>query len=408
MTSASTIRIGYVPLIDAAVPIVAAELGFAAREGLRLELEREASWAALRDKLGFGRLDAAHMLAGMPLAAALGIMGARTPLVVPMALGLGGNAIVVSVPLYQRMLEADPEAMRGPRGRSARALRRVIEADRAAGRPPPALACVSPVSSHYYELCYWLADAGIDPRNDVDLGIVAPPRMVEHLRSGWIDGYCVGEPWALRAVQRGIGAVVATKADIWPAAPEKVLGLRAELAADEPRLLALLRALIAAARWADASENRAELATLLAADRYLGTSPQLLQEMLEGRSALRPGGPPEALPHRHVFFAWQATFPWRSQALWLLTQMQRWGQVPLDTDLQGLVREVWRPDLYRRAAAELGLPLPVADERPVGPPGPASIAAEGSGEALALGPDGFLDGRRFDPAAPERYRESFG
>lgn len=390
MTGDDILRIGYVPLIDCAIPVAAAELGFDRQHGIRLRLEREPSWASIRDKLAFGSLDAAHMLAGMPLAATIGIAGPQVPMVAPMALGLGGNAIVVSMPLYQRMLDLAPEAMRGPRGLSAAALARVVEQDRAAGRPPPALACVSPVSSHYYELCCWLATAGIDPRRDVDIGVVAPPRMVESLRSGWIDGYCVGEPWALRAVEQGIGAIVATKADIWPDAPEKVLGLRADwAAANEETVLALVRALIEAARWADEPGNRAELATLLASERYLGTGRELLHRALAGRCCLRPGAPVVEMPHRHVFFERHATFPWRSQALWLLVQMVRWGQAPPMVDIRRTASTVYRPDLYRRAAAELDVALPDVDER-------------------AVGPDQVLDGLALDPADPEAYLARLG
>ncbi|HSK38218.1 MAG TPA: CmpA/NrtA family ABC transporter substrate-binding protein, partial [Arenibaculum sp.] len=359
------VRLGFVPLVDCAIPVVALELGFARGEGLDLKLEREASWAAMRDKLAYGVLDAAHMLAGLPLAATLGIGGAPpVPMWAPMALGLGGNAITVSTALYQRMVEADPEAMRGPRSGSARALARVVRDHLAAGRPPLSFASVFPVSSHNYELRYWLASAGIDPDRDVNLGVVAPSRMVENLGMGWIDGYCVGEPWNLRAVQTGKGVVVATKADIWPNSPEKVLGLRASWAGDNAgTVAALVRALVRAAQWADDPGNRAELATMLAAGRYVGVPTGILRMALEGRPVLRPGAAPEHLPDLHVFYRWQATFPWTSHAVWLLTQMVRWGQLTPDVDFAAAAARVYRPDIYRAAVAPLGIDVPAEDTR---------------------------------------------
>jgi NitT/TauT family transport system ATP-binding protein/nitrate/nitrite transport system substrate-binding protein len=394
----TTLRIGFVPLVDCAVPVVAQVLGLARAEGLDLRLEREASWAAVRDKLAYGLLDGAHILAGLPLAATAGAAGLPpVPMIAPMALGLGGNGITVSNALYQRMLAADPEAMAGPRSASARALGAVIAADRAAGRAPLSLAHVFPFSSHHFELRRWLAAGGIDPDRDVNLATFAPPRMVEGLRMGWIDGYCVGEPWNLRAVAAGHGAIVATKADIWPQSPEKVLGLRADWAAENGAVVAaLIRALVRAAAWCDAPENRGELATLLAEPRFVGGSVDLLRAALGGRPVFRPGSAPEDLPHRHVFFRWQATFPWLSQGDWLTGEMTRWGYWPQGVDAAAVVRKVYRPDLYRAAVAPLGLALPEADAlATAGRCEPYEVPAAGGGH-VTVGPDALLGG----PAGP--------
>ncbi|SOD96329.1 CmpA/NrtA family ABC transporter substrate-binding protein [Caenispirillum bisanense] len=348
---AETVTLGFVPLVDCAVPVVARELGFAAAEGIDLVLEREAGWAAVRDKLAFGLLDAAHILAPLPLALHLGLGGIpAVPMAVPMALGLGGNAITVSLPLFERMSEADPDAMAGPRAGSARALKAVIEADRTAGRPPLSFATVFPFSSHTYELRAWLAGAGIDPDRDVNLGVVAPARMVESLASGWIDGYCVGEPWNLRAVQRGIGAVVASKWDIRPDAPEKVLGLRAAWVDQDPaRTVALVRALVKAAAWADAAENRPALAQMLAAPDYVGTFPEVIAMALTGRPVLQPGGEPVALD-THVFFRDRATEPLPERAQWLVEQMLRWDRTGLTAEgAKAALAAVWRPELWAAA-----------------------------------------------------------
>ncbi|WP_404379619.1 CmpA/NrtA family ABC transporter substrate-binding protein [Caenispirillum salinarum] len=396
---AETVKLGFVPLIDCAIPVVAHEMGFAAEEGLALDLEREASWAAVRDKLAYGLLDAAHLLAPLSLAMSAGLGGSpAVPVVAPMALGLGGNGITVSKALYERMTEAAPEVMAGPRGRSARALKKVIEADHAAGRPPLSFASVFPFSSHTYELRLWLADAGIDPDRDVNLGIVAPARMAESLHMGWIDGYCVGEPWNLRAVQRGVGVVVATKADIWPNAPEKVLGLREDWAAERPETTAaLVRALVRAAQWADAPENRPALAAMLADMRYVGVSPEILEPALSGRPVLRPDAPAEALD-RHVFYRWQATYPWPSRAVWLLDRMAEAGQASLSpAAAAALARRVFRDDLYAGAVQSLGVAVPEADLTAIGShDAPHDVPARGGG-TVTLGPDRQLGRRTFYP-----------
>lgn len=384
------VRLGFVPLIDCALPVVARAKGFAEDENIDLVLVREMSWAAMRDKLSYGLFDAAHLLAGIPLAARLGLGGMPSQnLVVPMALGRGGNAITVSTRLYQRMLEADPAAMRGPRGLSARALKKVIDGDRAAGRPVLSFATVFPFSSHNYELRYWMAAAGIDPDNDVNIGVIAPPRMFDSLRNGWVDGYCVGEPWNQRAVFHGDGVIVALKDDIWARSPEKVLGVREDWAqANAETLDALVRALVRAAEWADQAENRTELAQLLSEEHYVGASFDILRASLQGRPVLKPGDDPVDAPDRHVFYRYTATFPWLSQGVWVGRQMQRWGQVGRQVNFNDVVREVYRPDIYRRAVASLDVALPAEDWRVEG--------LANAGDRALVGPDSFLDGTLFD------------
>ena len=384
------VRLGFVPLIDCALPVVARAKGFAEDENIDLVLVREMSWAAMRDKLSYGLFDAAHLLAGIPLAARLGLGGMPSQnLVVPMALGRGGNAITVSTRLYQRMLEADPAAMRGPRGLSARALKKVIDGDRAAGRPVLSFATVFPFSSHNYELRYWMAAAGIDPDNDVNIGVIAPPRMFDSLRNGWVDGYCVGEPWNQRAVFHGDGVIVALKDDIWARSPEKVLGVREDWAqANAETLDALVRALVRSAEWADQAENRTELAQLLSEEHYVGASFDILRASLQGRPVLKPGDDPVDAPDRHVFYRYTATFPWLSQGVWVGRQMQRWGQVGHQVNFNDVVRDVYRPDIYRRAVASLDVALPAEDWRVEG--------LANAGDRALVGPDSFLDGTLFD------------
>ncbi|MBO6805689.1 CmpA/NrtA family ABC transporter substrate-binding protein [Thalassospira sp.] len=387
---ANKVRLGFVPLVDCAIPVVARAMGFAARENIELELVREMSWAAIRDKLAFGMLDAAHLLAGIPIAARLGLGGLPVQnIVVPMALGRGGNAITVSTKLYQRMLEADPDAMHGPRGLSARALKKVIDEDKAEGRPIMSFATVFPFSSHNYELRYWMAAAGIDPDADVNIGVIAPPRMFDSLRNGWVDGYCVGEPWNQRAVFHGDGVIVALKDDIWSRSPEKVLGLREDWANSNPELVSsLVRALVCAAEWADQPGNRVELAHILSEEANVGAPFEVLNASLSGKPVLRPGEPPLDLPDRHVFYRYTATFPWLSQGRWLGEQMKRWRQIPEDSDLKTVIREVYRPDLYRTAVDGLDVLVPQDDWRVEG-------AANSADQAL-VGRDQFLDDSVFE------------
>ncbi|MDP2698310.1 CmpA/NrtA family ABC transporter substrate-binding protein [Thalassospira sp.] len=385
------VRLGFVPLVDCALPVVAHAQGFDVAENIDLHLIREMSWAAIRDKLSYGVFDAAHMLAGIPLAARIGLGGMPAQnLVVPMALGRGGNAITVSTRLYQRMLELAPQIMQGPRGLSARALKKVIEDDRAHGRPVMSFATVFPFSSHNYELRYWLAAAGIDPDQDINIGVIAPPRMFDSLRNGWVDGYCVGEPWNLRAVFHGDGVIVALKDDIWPRSPEKVLGVREDWAISNPDTVSsLVRALVRAAEWADQAENRTELAQLLADEGHVGASFDILKASLGGQPVLRPGGEVIDVPDRHVFYRYTATFPWLSQGQWVGSQMQRWGQAPLDINMAEMVKRVYRPDLYRTAVAGMDVALPREDWRIEG--------LRDAPDRALVGPDGFLDNSIFTP-----------
>ncbi|MCC9620450.1 ABC transporter substrate-binding protein [Thalassospira sp. MA62] len=387
---ADKVRLGFVPLVDCAIPVVARAMGFATQENIELELVREMSWAAIRDKLSFGMFDAAHLLAGIPIAARLGLGGLPVQnIVAPMALGRGGNAITVSTKLYQRMLEADPDAMLGPRGRSARALKKVIDEDKAEGRPILSFATVFPFSSHNYELRYWMAAAGIDPDMDVNIGVIAPPRMFDSLRNGWVDGYCVGEPWNQHAVFHGDGVIVALKDDIWSRSPEKVLGLREDWANSKPELVsALVRALVRAAEWADQPGNRIELAHILSEEANVGAPFEVLKASLSGKPVLRPGEPAVDLPDRHMFYRYTATFPWLSQGRWLGEQMKRWGQIPEDADLQSVIPNVYRPDLYRAAVDGLDVLVPKDDWRIEG-------LADAPDRSL-VGLDQFLDNSVFD------------
>lgn len=384
MTPAPTpIRLGFIPLLDAAIPIVAADRGFAAREGIDLALVRETSWANIRDRLAIGHFEAAHLLAPMPVAAALGLTPLDVPLIAPMALGLGGNAVTVSAALWAAMRAAKPDVIANDPVSVGAALKAALAA-RGVGRRL-AFAVVHPYSAHNYELRYWLAACGIRPDADLDLAILPPPLMPDALAAGTIDGFCVGEPWNSNAARRSGGCIVLTKPAIWRAGPEKVLGIRADWAERHPdALAALLRAMLAAARWCAEAANAGELVSLLARPDRLNLPEDDIAAPLSGRMRLADGG------HHHPgdFIGGTApedggtNLPLRGAALWFLSQMARWGQTTLTPDAIARAAASYRPDLF----------LPVADAASAGRPLPPL-------RPLA----GFFDGEVFDPASIEAY-----
>ncbi|MEQ9528237.1 MAG: CmpA/NrtA family ABC transporter substrate-binding protein, partial [Parvibaculaceae bacterium] len=263
------LTLGIIPLTDCAPLVIAHEKGYFSKYGINSQISKEASWANIRDKVSIGALDAAHMLAGMPIASSLGVGAIKKPTITSYSMDLNGNGITVSNELYDRMVEADPEAM-AERPVSARALKKVIDADKAAGRNPMTFAMVFPVSTHNYEIRYWMADAGIDPDKDVRLIVIPPPQMVANLRAQNIVGYCVGEPWNERAVIAGMGKTLITNHEIWNNNPEKVVGVNLDWAEKNPNThMAMIRALVEAAQWMDKPENRLEVVEIISRKSYV-------------------------------------------------------------------------------------------------------------------------------------------
>lgn len=318
----TVLTLGFMPLTDCAPLLVAREKGFFAEEGLDVRLSREASWATIRDKVAFGALDGAHMLGPMTLASTLGVGGQAAAMVAPMALNRNGGGITVSRALAAEM--------------GAASLAGVVAARKAAAEPPLTFAVVFAFSLHNYALRGWLADAGVDPDRDVRVIVVPPPRMVEQLADGRIDGFCVGAPWNAVAMATGAGEMLATTSTLLPGAPDKVLGVSEAWASGDRRPLeALLRALSRAGAWADQPENRGALVALLARPDAVGVAADALARALDGEIVFQAGG---------------ASVPTRADALWILSQMQRWGQVGSDVDLT-IADRVYRPDLLEQALA---------------------------------------------------------
>lgn len=399
MSDRVELRLGFIPLVDCAPLVVAVEEGFFADEGLSVALSREASWANIRDKVAVGALDGAHMLGPMALAASIGSAGPATPTVAPLALNAGGSAITVSRALANELRDLGPATM----PRTARPLAALIASRAAAGAPPLTFAVVFPYSIHNYQLRYWLAEAGINPDRDVRIVVTPPPRMAERLRSGEIDGFCVGAPWNAVSVLDGAGEILIRASEFWRGAPDKVFGVTRTWAEAQPDTLqATLRALLRAGVWADAPGNRAALAAMLASPRYVGSPEATVAASLVKSGSV--GQAPVADPI--VFHNAAASFPWRSHAVWFLTQMLRWGQISESVDVPALADAVYRPDLFRTAAAALGLAAPLVDEKVEGVHA-APWTLDEATAPIPMAGDLFFDGKVFDAGQPLAYARSF-
>ena len=401
MSERHEITAGFMPLLDSSLLVVAKEKGFAEEEAVDLSLVRESSWANIRDRLAVGHFQVAHMLAPMPIACNLGLTPLASPTIAPMALGLGGNAVTVSNALWEQMESHGAVADLDPRT-AGLALKAVVDDRSGADHSPLRFAVVHPHSGHNYELRYWLAACGIDPDRDIEIVIVPPPLMGDALRSGSIDGYCVGEPWNTAAAINGGGHIATVKAAIWRSSPEKVLGVEKQWAgANQEALAALLRALYRAARWCGDAANHEELANLLAGPSYIGRPADWMLPALSGQIHSGGGGTVR-VDDFFVPLAKAATFPWKSHALWFYTQMVRWGQVRHDKSHEAIARDTYRPDLYRAALKPLGVALPGANAKVEGALKTATPVGS-AGASLTLGPDGFFDGGLFDPDEIDAY-----
>jgi two-component system, oxyanion-binding sensor len=372
------LRFGFLPLTDAAIPIVAHEMGFAAEEGVPLELSRETSWANIRDRMAVSHFDAAHLLAPMPIAAALQLLPLSSSIIVPMALGLGGNAVTVSSVLWTEMKANGATSLSTAREMGT-ALRQVLQQRARAGLPKLVFGIVHAFSAHNYDLRYWLAESGINPMLDVSIAVVPPPLMPEAMQAGHLDGYCVGEPWNTAAVARGTGVIVTSKIEIWKDSPEKVLGVR-ESWADSHRgeLQALLRAFDRSARWCANPDNATALASLLSLPAYLSQPIEVILPALTG--SLEIGGAQRSVPGFLSFDAPHSTMPEPAHAAWFFAQMVRWGQAIFSAQNLERAMKCYRPEIYAGAIGH----------------------HHDQGGAI----DGFFDGRIFDPKEIESYLAS--
>ena len=407
-----SLTLGFIKLTDMAPLAIAKEKGYFAEEGLNVTLEAQANWKVLLDGVIDGQLDGAHMLAGQPLAATIGY-GTEAELITPLSMDLNGNAITVSNQVWDII---EPDLPKGDDGLpihpiSASVLRPVIEQFAAAGDQFN-MGMVFPVSTHNYELRYWLAAGGISPgfyssgdatgviEAEVPLSVTPPPQMPSTMEAGTIDGYCVGEPWNQAAVQKKIGVPIITDDQIWRLNPEKVFGLRKDFAETNPETTsAIVRAMIKAQQWLDADDgaNRQEAVEILALPNYVGADVEVIAASMTGQFTFEPGDT-RAAPDFNIFFREYAGYPFYSDAIWYLTQMRRWGQIDADqTDdwYKEIAAEVYRTDLYMAAAQQL------VDAGVI----PADSVPETDG--FKAPQDGFIDDLVFDGTQPNAYLEQF-
>ncbi|MHB8252285.1 MAG: CmpA/NrtA family ABC transporter substrate-binding protein [Acidiferrobacter sp.] len=382
MSNEHVLNIGYVALVDSAPLIVAREAGFFAEQGLRVLLQREPSWASLRDHLLFGDLVAAHALAPLPLAATLGIASPRIPVLTAMALSLNGNAITVSAALHKQLKDAGLMGGDQPIAAAA-ALHRIVHKDRARKLR---FAMVSPISNHHYQLRHWLQSAAIDPERDVQISVVPPRYMVMALRTGDIDGYCVGEPWGSLAAIEGVGMPIVSSYALWNNVMEKVLAVRKDWAQAYPEVhQALLRALLSAGRWLDDPQHRLEAAP------WVATAIDVPTEVV----TLALTGSVPGLPKRedfHVFARYSANFPWHSHAHWLVRQMQSAGQWPENAHAETIIPQVYRCDAFREAAHALHITAPQQDSVAMDTHARPWLLTDNRGDTIRMGADLIFNG----------------
>lgn len=408
---------GFIKLTDMAPIAIAYERGYFEDEGLYVTIEAQANWKVLLDGVIDGRLDGAHMLAGQPLAATIGY-GTEAHIITPFSMDLNGNGITVSNEIWEQMKPNIPKMDDGRPIHPIKAeyLKPVVDAYREEGKPFN-MGMVFPVSTHNYELRYWLASGGIHPgfyspntgdtSGQIDaealLSVTPPPQMPATLEAGTIYGYCVGEPWNQQAVFKGIGVPVITDYEIWKDNPEKVFGITAEFAEKYPNTtVRLVRAMIRAAIWLDENDNanRPEAVKILSQSNYVGADYDVIANSMIGTFEYEKGDK-RSVPDFNVFFRYNATYPYYSDAIWYLTQMRRWGQIAEDKSddwYKEVAAKVYRPDIYAVAAKSL------IKEGVVDPAGFPNFETE-----TGFKPEQttFIDGITYDGTKPNEYINKF-
>lgn len=416
-TSAPTLEIekpqltfGFIKLTDMAPLAIAKELGYFEEEGLYVTIEAQANWKNVLDRVIDGQLDGSHMLAGQPIAAQAGF-GRQAQLQTPFSMDLNGNGITVSNEVWAKM---KPNVPKDESGKTihpikADAIKPVVEEYKAAGKAFK-MGMVFPVSTHNYEIRYWLAAAGIHPGlytadniqgqvdADVLLSVTPPPQMPATLEAGTIYGYCVGEPWNQQAVFKGIGVPVTTNYDIWKNNPEKVFVMTKQFMDENPNTaIAITKALIRAGKWLDDPTNRPKAVGILSMSDYVGADSVVIANSMTGTFEFEKGDKRD-MPDFNVFYKYFATYPYYSDAIWFLTQMRRWGQIPESKPEEWYhetAKSVYRPDIWTKAAELL------VEEGKI----PATDIPETDGYKPVT--SDFIDGTTYDAKDPIGYINSF-
>jgi len=406
------LKFGFIKLTDMAPLAVAAEKGFFEEEGLFVQLEAQANWKVVMDRVVNGELDGSHMLAPAPLASSIGF-GTKADIVAPFSMGFNGNAITVSNEIWKQMKANLPmDGGKPVHPIKADALKPVVEKYKSEGKLFN-MAMTFPAGSHNLKLRYWLAAGGINPGfysppQDISgqvnaealLSVTPPPQMPATLESGTIFGYCVGEPWNQQAVFKGIGVPVITDEELWKDTPEKVFGVTQAWAEKYPNTLkAVVKALIRASIWLDAdnNKNRKEAIEMLSQKQYVGADYEVLANSMNGTFEYEKGDK-RALPDFNTFFRHGASYPSYSSAIWYLTQMRRWGQInefKPDGWYMETAKKVYRPDVYLAAAKEL-----IAEGKAKAEDFPADTGIKPSQNF-------FIDKIPFDAEKPNDYLAKF-
>ncbi len=408
------LKFGFIKLTDMAPLAIAYEKGYFEDEGLFVQVQAQANWKVLLDRVINGELDGAHMLAGQPLGATIGF-GTKADIITAFSMDLNGNAITVSNDIWNQMKPHVPmEGGKPVHPIKASSLKPVVEKYKADGKPFN-MGMVFPVSTHNYELRYWLAAGGIKPgyysppqdtsgQIDADalLSVTPPPQMPATMEAGTIYGYCVGEPWNQQAVFKGIGVPVITDYEIWKDNPEKVFGVSKAWADKYPNThLAVVKALIRAAMWLDAenNKNRPEAVKILSESKYVGADYDVIANSMTGTFEYEKGDK-RPMPDFNTFFRNHATYPFYSDAIWYLTQMRRWGQIneyKSDQWFMDVAKKVYRPDIYMAAAKEL-----VAEGKAKASDFPAETET-----GFKAPQTQFIDGITYDGTKPNEYLAKF-
>jgi nitrate/nitrite transport system substrate-binding protein len=410
------LKLGFIKLTDMAPLAIAYEKGFFEDEGLYVTLEAQANWKVLLDRVIDGQLDGAHMLAGQPLGATIGY-GTKAHIVTAFSMDLNGNAITVSNDVWKMMKPNIPHENNFPvHPIKADSLKPVIEKLASEGKAFK-MGMVFPVSTHNYELRYWLAAGGIHPgyyapetgdnSGQIDaqalLSVTPPPQMPSTMEAGTIHGYCVGEPWNQQAVFKDIGVPVITDYQIWKNNPEKVFGVSNEWAKENPKThILVVKAMLRAAMWLDANNNanRPEAARILAMPNYVGADAEVIANSMTGTFEFEKGDKRD-IPDFNVFFRHNATYPYYSDAIWYLTQMRRWGQISQEKSDQWYIetaKSVYKPNVYAQAAAIL-----IAEGKANALDFPSFVSETGFKPVQ----NEFIDGIAYDGSKPNEYLAKF-
>ncbi|HEY8118678.1 MAG TPA: CmpA/NrtA family ABC transporter substrate-binding protein [Methylophilaceae bacterium] len=343
------VKIGFIPLTDCAPIVVAAEMGFDQKYGIKITPSKEASWAGVRDKVVNGELHAAHVLYGLVYGVQMGIGGQQKDMAALMSLNHNGQAITLSSQLKEKGVS------------DGHTLKRLLDNE----NRDYTFAQTFPTGTHAMWLYYWLAANGINPMSDVKTIVVPPPQMVANMRIGNMDGFCVGEPWGARAIYDKIGFTVATSQDIWVDHPEKVLGTTAEFVAKNPNTArAMIMAVLEACRYIDNTANRPKVAKLISGKAYVNAPEEVIEGRFLGHYDNGVGKKWEDPNYMKFFEDGKVNFPYLSDGMWFLTQHKRWGLLKTDPDYLAVAKKVNRIDLYTEAATAMGISVPKDPMRP--------------------------------------------